>query len=259
MYVAAESAKGLSPRIAAWLKYYEVKVEPKLLLLPLPVNLTDRQQTETFIKAMHLLPETPVLIVFDTLAKSIVGAEENSARDIGLVLNLVDTVRRECGGATVMLVHHTGKSNETERGSSALKCGVETQWRMDAVDNGMVSLKCDKQKDGPKFQPSYWKLHDVGNSAVPLRVERETGGTNEPPQDRRSQAILAALAAGPLRHKEIVSVTGIPGPSVTHKLAALKERGDVTYDAATRTYACADGGPLPSPVLAPSFHTEGTG
>ena len=58
------------------------------------------------------LPEAyqrPALIIVDTLARCMVGGDENSAKDMGLFIAHADALRKETG-ATVLIIHHTGKN-----------------------------------------------------------------------------------------------------------------------------------------------------
>ena len=50
----------------------------------------------------------PVLIVLDTLARLMVGADENIAKDMGLAIAGIDRLRQETR-ATVLVIHHTRK------------------------------------------------------------------------------------------------------------------------------------------------------
>jgi RecA-family ATPase len=57
-----------------------------------------------------------VLVVIDTLARCMVGADENSARDMGEAIDALDRLRR-AAGSCVLPVHHMGKPNGTTRTS----------------------------------------------------------------------------------------------------------------------------------------------
>ena len=54
--------------------------------------------------------EEPKLIIFDTLARCMVGGDENSPLDMGRAVAAADRVRVETGAA-VLLVHHPTKAN----------------------------------------------------------------------------------------------------------------------------------------------------
>jgi RecA-family ATPase len=164
LYVAAEGLSGLRVRSQAyrqihWINAAEVRFMGEGLNL---CNPDDLRQVRRCIENNNFRPE---FIVIDTLARSIPGAEENSSRDMGEVICAVDELRRETS-AMALLVHHTGKDGEAERGSSALrgaadvviKCGIKPS------DSHLVSLSCKKMKDAEhsSLQLSNWsgcKLH----------------------------------------------------------------------------------------------------
>ena len=110
--VLAEGSYGLSKRVAAWAGYRGI--EPAGHFVTEAVPLMDAKVTQTFIQEVNQEVEKPALIVFDTLARCMVGGDENSARDMGLVIANADCVR-EATGATVILVHHTTKGSHGRR------------------------------------------------------------------------------------------------------------------------------------------------
>jgi hypothetical protein len=70
----------------------------------------------------------PSLVIVDTLARSLPsGADENSAKDVGAFINIVDRIRDHFG-CVVLVLHHTGHNEETRaRGSSALKAAMDIE------------------------------------------------------------------------------------------------------------------------------------
>ncbi|MCA1646651.1 MAG: helicase RepA family protein [Chloroflexi bacterium] len=60
------------------------------------------------------LPELPVALFTDTLARGMVGVDENSAQDMGLFIQTADRIR-QATGATVVVLHHHGKSGAANR------------------------------------------------------------------------------------------------------------------------------------------------
>jgi len=85
--------------------------------------------------------------VLDTLARSIPGADENSARDLGFFIANADAIARELE-VVVIVVHHAGKSVERGmRGSSALHGAADAEWEVSAGDAGRL-VKVVKMKDG---------------------------------------------------------------------------------------------------------------
>jgi AAA domain len=120
LYVAAEGRHGIGQRVRAWLDARDLKRPSGFRLYPDVVNLLHPGHVDTV--CAWAAETRPVLVVFDTLARAIPGADENSARDMGVAVGAVDRIRA-AAGSTVLLVHHTGKDGMDARGSSALRGG----------------------------------------------------------------------------------------------------------------------------------------
>jgi hypothetical protein len=86
------------------------------------------------------------LVIIDTLARSMGAGDENSAQDMGAFIGACDRIRVGTG-ATVLVVHHRGKSQSGARGSSALLGAVDTAIEVERRGAGRVA-KVTKQKDG---------------------------------------------------------------------------------------------------------------
>ena len=106
----------------------------------------------------------PDIVILDTLHGATAGADENSARDMGVVLGSVRYIR-DALGCAVLLVHHANKAGGY-RGSSALHGAVDLMARCESDDG--LRLSCEKLKDGAPWQPQNFRLSaaDGGASAV---------------------------------------------------------------------------------------------
>ena len=88
----------------------------------------------------------PVLIVIDTLARSMPGGDENGS-GMGLALEAADRLR-ESSGACVMLIHHGTKAGTTPRGNSALEGAADTVVKVvRQAGTGLSTFTVEKQKD----------------------------------------------------------------------------------------------------------------
>ena len=121
IYIAPEGSSGYRKRMDAWCQHHGVTPPENLYFILDTVPLLDAAKRELFLASLGTLK--PVLIVVDTLAQSLIGGDENSAKDIGLLIDACDQLRRATGAA-VQLVHHTGKKGAGYRGSSALLAGL---------------------------------------------------------------------------------------------------------------------------------------
>jgi hypothetical protein len=159
VYVAAEGSGGFGKRLRAWRRQHSQADLSRLHFITETVNLIDPVEMEAFRAQLRALPEPPSLVIWDTLARCMVGADENSSRDMGIAIAAMDSIRQEFG-ATVIPIHHTGKNGEDERGSSALRAAADTVIKMSG-DGTTARLTCVKQKDAEEFAPITLRLRPV--------------------------------------------------------------------------------------------------
>ena len=166
LYIAAEGVAGIGRRVKVWMDHHGIhdpgRFHP-VHWLPEAVNIADADSVWGLIEAAEELQ--PSMIVVDTLARSIVGVDENSARDMGGVIKHLDQLRRATG-STILLVHHTGKDTSAgARGSSALRAAMDTELEVTAADTQMT-VKVTKQKDAAEAAPMRLTRLEVGDSCV---------------------------------------------------------------------------------------------
>ncbi|MGH3401060.1 MAG: AAA family ATPase [Streptosporangiaceae bacterium] len=166
LYVAAEGAAGLKIRTKAWRKdkaLYEMPFE----IIPGVVNLNDFDHVAELSAEVHRMHAR--LLVIDTLAKCSLGADENSASDMGLIVNSAYMLRDawKTNGTTVLLVHHTGYNTARARGSSALVAGIDHVWDLTSDDPyKSVAMQNSKRKDGIAHSPMSVRLEVINGSCV---------------------------------------------------------------------------------------------
>jgi hypothetical protein len=191
LYVIAEGVAGVGARIDAWQTHhriYDLDAHAPVSWLPRAVNLADRMEAAAFAEVAARLE--PALIVLDTLARCTVGAEENSARDMGVVVEALDMIRRRTT-ACVLTIHHTGKEAASgARGSSALRGAMDTELEMAPGDP--LVLKVTKQKDAA--EPAQLHLAPLP-TAESLVLTHTSNITADYRVDDRARATLAALVA----------------------------------------------------------------
>lgn len=156
VYVAAEGASGYHDRVTAWQQVYGAGGEHLHFHFD-ALPLLNPIQVESFIQRLE--PYRPTLVILDTLARCMVGGNESSARSMGEVVQACARLQNAFGAA-VLLVHHTGKDGQTERGSSALRGAADTMLRLSA-DQNVVCLSSSKSKDGAPFKDRLFTLEPV--------------------------------------------------------------------------------------------------
>lgn len=162
VYVAAEGAAGYAARLLAWTHHHKQSAG-QLFFVCEAVNLLNGGEVAAFIAAIS--PKAPALVIFDTLARCMIGGEENGSRDMGLAVAACDKIKNAIGGAA-LLVHHPTKAGTTERGSGALKAACDQVIRLDNID-GLLTVTCEKSKDATPFEARSLRL-------LPVETGRQT-------------------------------------------------------------------------------------
>jgi AAA domain len=162
LYVAGEGTSGLGTRSEAWRLAHGGDTSA-MRWLPTAVNLRDREQMRELLLIVAEIE--PVLIVIDTLARCLPGADENSVKDVGEAVANADRLREAAGGACVLLVHHSTKDGIQVRGSSALAGAADTMIEC-SRDGTLLTLRCTKQKDDAEFTPIPLQMVMSGRSVV---------------------------------------------------------------------------------------------
>lgn len=125
VYVAAEDITGVTKRMIGW-RETKGKNLPKAKITLLNDSFTMASpDADKLIRSINLLPEMPKLIVVDTLARSFGAGNENQTQDMNAFILACDKLRRATG-ATILIVHHTGRNVEQERGNVALRGACDT-------------------------------------------------------------------------------------------------------------------------------------
>jgi len=173
LYVAAEGAFGLKGRVDAWETGWHTTIADRdLEILPRAVNLTNAADVGNLSALIDW--NGYGLVVFDTLARCMVGADENSAKDCGEVVDALHRLRERTpnGRGVILGVHHTGKDGKTFRGSSVFEGGADTVYST-IRDGAVVILDREKRKDGPQVDTHRLKLDLVeGTQSACISVSR---------------------------------------------------------------------------------------
>ncbi len=225
VYVAPEGGGGYRKRIDAWLLHYGGEEPENLVFVLQAIPLLNPLPVQMLISATRSL--LPLLVVIDTLARNMVGGDENSAKDMGLFVSGCDTVRQETGAA-VAVVHHSGKSG-TYRGSSALFAASDS-WVDFANDDGLITVSCGKAKDWKPFTPRYLRLVEKGESCILLPSDQvTTQGAMTEGQRKTLEALAMDVFTEPgAKLRELVAITSVSEPTMFRVLSRLKRAGHVS-------------------------------
>ena len=204
-YVSAEGGSGIGLRIEAGKLLTAPEPDQAYFLVDQAPQLLDRHvagDVDELLLSLKDLPPRPALIVIDTLARSMVGGDENSAEDMGLLIAAAQRIR-QATSATVALVHHYNKQGGA-RGSTALLGAVHTFVECGRETNSPhLLVRCGKQKDMNHFPPMLFDAR-----VVELGLNPDTGRL-------RSSLVLEP------RVSQVLQATQGPQPLMPTSLQAL--------------------------------------
>jgi hypothetical protein len=230
LYVAGEGAFGFKGRADAWEIGWKTTIsDGQLDVLPAPVNLM--RPLEVANLAALLYWGGYDFVILDTLARCMVGADENSARDCGIV---VDAMTRllSCtpGGRGVILgVHHAGKDGKTLRGSSAFESAADTVY-CTTKDGAVIVLDREKRKDGPEHDHHELKIDPLpGTESAVISVHR--GGGQNDRADRLLSIFVRHFSQTGASKAELRLVADMPPATFHRALSDLLRSGDLVNTA----------------------------
>lgn len=158
-YIAAEGIGGYKKRLRAWRVDRQIEDLAGLTFFRGAYNLMNPVVVRDLQHALAALPRRPRLLVIDTLARCAPGADENSAKDMGIFVQGVDQLRLslECA---VLVIHHSGRAGSHERGSTALRAAADIVFSLERKATHL-ELVCQKQKDFDSSPPASLRLRIV--------------------------------------------------------------------------------------------------
>jgi hypothetical protein len=231
VYIAAEGSGGMGARVAAWKQHRQWRAPAGVHFLTVPVNLLSEADVARFMEELSTLDDPPGAVVFDTLARCMIGGDENSALDMGRAIDAADRIRHTTG-ATVVLVHHTNKGGDLERGSTALRGAADTMLSIKDED-GTITIRCEKQKDAEPFKSLHLRLLRVGTSCVTegateewhLRTQELTPSQRQLLDEWHQMAPSTGLTAS-----KAEELTTLPGRTYYRARKALCDAGYLESD-----------------------------
>jgi RecA-family ATPase len=153
VYITPEGVSGFKKRIVAYRQHHKPPPGTPFYLIDDPVILAPPRvlgaTSDVGPLAFRIKEqvETVSAIFVDTLARAMIGADENSTADMGVLIENCTRLAAELE-CLVVLVHHTGKdSSKGARGSSALK-GASDLEMLVSITDGVRNARLTKSKDG---------------------------------------------------------------------------------------------------------------
>ncbi len=168
LYISGEGEAGLGIRLKAWEKDRGVLLPPdNPVFVGQAVQIADPKERRLFITAIRkeFGERPPIAIVYDTLARCAVGLDENSAKDMGMLVDGLEQIRVELQSSQILVHHSTKKDPKVERGSGAIFGAVDTTLSMQR-DGAYLKLECPKQKNGERTPTRRLRLKKSAESLV---------------------------------------------------------------------------------------------
>lgn len=170
VYLASEGFSGLRRRLRAWellrggddIDFDKIK----LRLSRRAPTLTTMEAASDVLRAIAKAKSTDgdiSLVVVDTLARATTGADENSNRDMGQFVQIMEHIQKTYA-CTVVVVHHTGLSDESRgRGAGCVRAALDFEIKMkknaDCTEIEFTKVKEGQQGEIAVFQ---WDAVEVG-------------------------------------------------------------------------------------------------
>jgi hypothetical protein len=166
LYIALEGQQGAINRIEAMKRRGILSKGAPLYICSSSVNLLDPTHAGEVVKmieSINAISTSPVrLVIVDTLARAIAGADENSGKDMSLAVRTIDSIR-SVTTAHILIVHHSGKdATKGGRGHSSLRAAVDTEIEVAHPSGDIYRVATIvKQRDLPTISPLCFSLDVV--------------------------------------------------------------------------------------------------
>jgi len=161
LIVMAEGSGGAPQRVRAYARKYDLDpASIDIAFVTAAPNFLDKGDIGEIIKTIAAIGNV-VLVIIDTFAQVTPGANENAGEDMGPALRNAQVVS-EVTGATVVLIHHTGKdASKGSRGWSGIKGAAAAQIEIIKHDDGQREIHVEKMKDGKDGERFGFKLETI--------------------------------------------------------------------------------------------------
>lgn len=233
LYVVAEGVSGFRQRIKAYCHQQAIPRIGMDVIYDVTPNLTNVAQITDLISEIRQR-EPYDLIVMDTFAQVMAGADENNGQDVGNALAQCKRIASR-SGAMVLLVHHSGKdASKGSRGHSSIKAACDVEIKVER-SNDTRSITTSKMKDGVEGIGYLFSLHTVvlsqdedGDDVTSCIVEFKGSGQVKPEAKKKTGANELALLDA------LHNVLGLSSEAAGAETAKVQEEFCAQFDPAKR-------------------------
>lgn len=226
IYVVAEGETGMSSRVRAYMNHHQIKPAGIRFFLG---SIDLFQEEDNYTWQSLAAAYKPKLIVIDTLAMCSGAADENSTRDMKIIVDSSKRIATDLDTA-VLIVHHTNKGGKEVRGNMSLFNACDTVIRVSKSDD-LVIVESKKTKDLEPFSPYYLKPLPVLTGRVDQDGEQITSLVLVPADKiiegdnltDLQMKVLDALAVSPnLSIRELADMTESSAPAIQRAIKRLE-------------------------------------
>ena len=233
LYVVAEGVSGFRQRIKAYCHQQAIPRIGMDVIYDVTPNLTNVAQITDLISEIRQR-EPYDLIVMDTFAQVMAGADENNGLDVGNALAQCKRIANR-SGAMVLLVHHSGKdASKGSRGHSSIKAACDVEIKVER-SNDTRSITTSKMKDGVEGIGYLFSLHTVvlsqdedGDDVTSCIVEFKGSGQVKPEAKKKTGANELALLDA------LHNVLGLSSEAAGAETVKVQEEFCAQFDPAKR-------------------------
>jgi predicted transcriptional regulator len=248
IYMACEGEFGYPQRIAAWCKHHQ-KDEGSLYMCMGAVEMMETSDLAAFLSAGETI--NPCVVFVDTLARAMIGGDENNQRDMGFFITACEEIQRHWACA-VLVIHHTNKGGRVERGSNVLRGSADVMTRVSMVDN-IILVECEKTKDAEPFDSYNLRLNpitvDIGGQEcqipVVMAAEKVIQTTDDKltiSQKKVMNVLKVALFSDGATAQDLMEITNLNRSTVYSVLNTLMSLGFVAQSAPREPYKITESG-----------------
>ncbi|MGH7047563.1 MAG: AAA family ATPase [Stellaceae bacterium] len=163
VYLSGEGHAGMKRRIMAWGQAHGLTPEqtealPFFYKTDVPASVEGNADALRFVAGIRQFC-TPVLVVVDTMARSLGKLDESTSNAAALYLDVTKVLRDAFACTTLTLAHEGKTEGKGVRGSSAFVAGFDAVWHLDAnKDNRTAMLEAEWLKDADELGPHCFRI-----------------------------------------------------------------------------------------------------
>ncbi len=194
LYVCLENTHAMPGRMRAWRRNHDADPGDHFRFTTVRLRATDPGDVHRLKATLKDHPEPPDLII-DTQQRFEAGLDENLAKDMQRLVDVLDSIRDERLASAVEMVHHSGKdASRGARGNSLLEASYTCVSRVDKQGR-LVRLTAEKVNNDEEGWTVAWQIAfdpEASQRGAPWLLPAITGGdVAAVPDDDKLKVVLA--------------------------------------------------------------------